>query len=96
QLLQGENCPASVKQLRDSIELKGDAVFRFYILFLLGFMSGLAAGHGSRFMDAKNSETTIAGIRMLEHLMKVDPVNLYWGYMGIRAEKLQLPFNSPE
>ena len=23
QLLQGENCPASVKQLRDSIELKG-------------------------------------------------------------------------
>ena len=28
--------------------------------------------------------------------MKVDPVNLYWGYMGIRAEKLQLPFNSPE
>ena len=25
-------------------------VFRFYILFLLGFMSGLASGQGSRFM----------------------------------------------
>ena len=96
QMLQGENCPASVKQLREHVAVKGDAIFRFYILFLLGFMSGLAAGNGSRFMNAKNGESTIAGIRMLEHLMKVEPTNLYWGYMRIRAVKLQLPFNTPE
>ena len=28
-------------------------MFRFYILFLLGFMSGIAAGTGSRFMNGK-------------------------------------------
>ncbi|CAE7656177.1 HCN4 [Symbiodinium sp. CCMP2456] len=96
QMLQGENCPANVKQLREHIELKGDAVFRFYILFLLGFMSGLAAGNGSRFMNAKNADSTIGGIRMLQRLMNVNPTSIYWGYMGLRATKLKLPFDTPE
>ncbi|OLP95509.1 hypothetical protein AK812_SmicGene22362 [Symbiodinium microadriaticum] len=96
QMLQGENCPANVKQLREHIELKGDAVFRFYILFLLGFMSGLAAGNGSRFMNAKNADSTIGGIRMLQRLMNVNPTSIYWGYMGLRATKLKLPYNTPE
>jgi len=96
QMLQGENCPANVKQLREHIELKGDAVFRFYILFLLGFMSGLAAGNGSRFMNAKNADSTIGGIRMLQRLMNVNPTSIYWGYMGLRAAKLKLPFDTPE
>ena len=50
----------------------GDAIFRFYILFLLGFMSGLAAGQGSRFMNAKNADATIGGIRVLQKLMTVN------------------------
>ncbi|CAE7313802.1 Cnga3, partial [Symbiodinium natans] len=96
QMLQGENCPANVKQLREHIELKGEAIFRFYILFLLGFMSGLAGGHGSRFMNAKNADSTIGGIRMLQRLMNINPTTIYWGYMGLRAAKLALPFDTPE
>eukprot|EP00438_Fugacium_kawagutii_P023175 Skav200832 [mRNA] locus=scaffold3034:121137:125135:+ [translate_table: standard] len=104
QMLQGENCPANVKELHSHIEEKGelpmlvrgesahvcgehvigavslehcqmmspgDALFRFYILFLLGFMSGLAGGQGSRFMNAKNADATIGGIRVLQKLMSV-------------------------
>lgn len=44
--------------LSDGLREEGDGcapvrnkVFHFYILFLLGFMSGLAAGQGSRFMS---------------------------------------------
>ncbi|CAJ1357449.1 unnamed protein product, partial [Effrenium voratum] len=96
QMLQGENCPASVKELRVHIEEKGDASFRFYIFFLLGFMSGLAAGQGSRFMNAKNADATIGGIRVLQRLMSVEPTAIYWGYLALRADKLALPFDSPE
>ena len=35
-------------------------------------MSGLAAGEGSRFMNAKNADATIGGIRVLQKLMKVN------------------------
>ena len=49
----------------------GDALFRVYILFLLGFMSGLAGGQGSRFMNAKNADATIGGVRVLQKLMNV-------------------------
>ncbi|CAJ1421769.1 unnamed protein product [Effrenium voratum] len=74
----------------------GDASFRFYIFFLLGFMSGLAAGQGSRFMNAKNADATIGGIRVLQRLMSVEPTAIYWGYLALRADKLALPFDSPE
>lgn len=50
----------------------GDSLFRFYILFLLGFVSGLAGGEGSRFMNAKNADATIGGIRVLQKLMSVN------------------------
>eukprot|EP00913_Durusdinium_trenchii_P001660 g1537.t1 len=53
QMLQGENLPGNIAQLRECIDEKGPEVFRFYILFLLGFMSGIAAGQGSRFMNGK-------------------------------------------
>ena len=28
--------------------------------------------------------------------MNVQPTNIYWGYMGLRAAKLALPFDTPE
>eukprot|EP00439_Symbiodinium_sp_Y106_P020289 s808_g2.t1 len=58
-MLQGENVPGSVLILQDVIqdlEEDGEDVFHFYILFLLGFMCGLAGGRGSRFLDSKNAE----------------------------------------
>ncbi len=35
-------------------------------------MSGLAGGEGSRFMNAKNADATIGGIRVLQKLMSVN------------------------
>lgn len=32
-------------------------------------MSGLAGGQGSRFMNAKNADATIGGVRVLQKLM---------------------------
>lgn len=42
---------------------RGQDVFRFYILFLLGFMSGIAAGQGSRFMNGKRPGEGISWVR---------------------------------
>ena len=33
---------------------------------------------------------------MLQRLMNVNPTSIYWGYMGLRAAKLKLPFDTPE
>jgi len=96
QMLQGENLPASIVQLRRCIEAKSEEQFRFYILFLLGFMSGIAAGTGSRFMNGKNASAVISGIRLLKRLMECPPAAIYWGYLDERARKLNLNFSSAE
>jgi len=96
QMLQGENLPANIGELRRCIEEKGEDMFRFYILFLLGFMSGIAAGTGSRFMNGKNASAVISGIRLLQRLMEVSPQAIYWGYLEERAEKLRLNFFTAE
>eukprot|EP00930_Biecheleria_cincta_P015588 TRINITY_DN12948_c0_g3_i2.p1 TRINITY_DN12948_c0_g3~~TRINITY_DN12948_c0_g3_i2.p1 ORF type:complete len:1228 (+),score=254.99 TRINITY_DN12948_c0_g3_i2:33-3716(+) len=96
QMLQGENTPASVMQLQSMIRERGVEVFRFYILFLLGFMSGLAGGVGSRFMNAKNSEATITGIQCMLHVLDSSPEAVYWSFIFQRAQQLSLPVNTPE
>ncbi|CAJ1355387.1 unnamed protein product, partial [Effrenium voratum] len=96
QMLQGENLPANVAQLRDCIAEKGQDVFRFYILFLLGFMSGIAAGQGSRFMNGKNATSVISGIQLLKRLMECSPGAIYWGYLEDRAHKLRIDFHTAE
>ncbi|CAE7748593.1 KCNH5, partial [Symbiodinium pilosum] len=96
QMLQGENLPANIAQLRKCIDEKSEEQFRFYILFLLGFMSGIAAGAGSRFMHSKNAASVISGIRLLKRLMECSPVAIYWGYLQERAHKLHMSFCSVE
>jgi len=96
QMLQGENLPANIAQLRDCIAERGQDVFRFYILFLLGFMSGIAAGQGSRFMNGKNASSVISGVRLLKRLMDCNPTAIYWGYLEERAQKLRVNFYSAE
>eukprot|EP00930_Biecheleria_cincta_P018711 TRINITY_DN14482_c0_g1_i1.p1 TRINITY_DN14482_c0_g1~~TRINITY_DN14482_c0_g1_i1.p1 ORF type:complete len:1225 (-),score=207.45 TRINITY_DN14482_c0_g1_i1:117-3791(-) len=96
QMLQGENTPASVLQLQAMIRERGVHVFRFYILFLLGFMSGLAGGVGSRFMNAKNSSSVIAGIISLLHILDSSPEAVYWTFVIHRANQLLLPADTPE
>jgi len=96
QMLQGENVPANVAQLQEQVRREGEQALRFYIIFLLGFMSGLGAGHGSRFLNAKRAENVIAAVRMLQHLLKATPRGIYWGYLIARAQALQAPFQTPE
>lgn len=96
QMLQGENLPANIAQLRDCIAEKGQDIFRFYIFFLLGFMSGIAAGQGFRFMNGRNASSVISGVRLLKRLMECNPTAIYWGYLEERAQKLRVNFYSAE
>jgi len=66
------------------------------MLFLLGFMSGIAGGKGSRFMNARNAEAVIAGFCMIKHILNCQPREIYWGYLTSRARSLQLPSGTPE
>ena len=49
-------------------------MFRFYILFLLGFMSGIAAGTGSRFMNGKTlgAKLMVPVRRALFHFSRIE------------------------
>lgn len=99
QMLQGENVPGNVAQLQElvlSYGTEGEEVFHFYILFLLGFMSGLAAGQGSRFMNATNAPAVISGVMMLQQLLHATPRGIYWGFISARATALRLPQQTAE
>ena len=96
QMLQGENVPANILQLYQLVHQQGQNGFNFYMLFLLGFMSGIAGGKGSRFMSAKNAEAVISGFLMLQSLLKSPPRDIYWGYMTTRARALKIPYDTAE
>ena len=96
QMLQGENVPANILQLYQLVHQQGQNGFNFYMLFLLGFMSGIAGGNGSRFMNAKNAEAVISGFLMLQSLLKSPPRDIYWGYMTTRARALKIPYETAE
>eukprot|EP00435_Cladocopium_sp_Y103_P040768 s901_g11.t1 len=96
QMLQGENVPANVSQLQESIKRDGVEALRFYILFLLGFMSGLNAGRGSKFLTAKRAESFIEGVRILKYLLDASPCGIYWGYLSSRAHSLGVPCQTAE
>eukprot|EP00434_Breviolum_minutum_P012096 symbB.v1.2.010667.t1/scaffold700.1/size171416/8 len=96
QMLQGENVPGSVVKLKELIASEGEEALRNYMLFLLGFMSGVSGGEGSRFMNAKNAEGFIAGGRMLQQLTSSTPRGIYWGFLQARAETLEIPRQSAE
>eukprot|EP00930_Biecheleria_cincta_P035260 TRINITY_DN24259_c0_g1_i1.p1 TRINITY_DN24259_c0_g1~~TRINITY_DN24259_c0_g1_i1.p1 ORF type:complete len:337 (+),score=55.38 TRINITY_DN24259_c0_g1_i1:187-1197(+) len=91
QMLQGENIPGNLVQLQDCVNSKGKAALKIYILFLLGLMSGLAGGRGSRFMDAKNAIGVITGIQLLEEILESTPRAVYWSYLVARGKQLSLP-----
>ncbi|CAJ1342360.1 unnamed protein product [Effrenium voratum] len=96
QMLQAENVPGSVVKLQHHIQQRGEEDLRFYLLFLLGFMSGLSGGQGSTWMNAKNAEGTLAGIQMLQQLMTSTPRGIYWGFLSARADALAIPRETTE
>eukprot|EP00913_Durusdinium_trenchii_P035751 g33453.t1 len=91
-----KNVPANVLQLQAQVMREGEQAIRFYILFLLGFMSGLEGGSGSRFMTAQRAENVIEAVNMLQHLSYATPAGIYWGYLCARAQALRLPTEKPE
>eukprot|EP00930_Biecheleria_cincta_P070474 TRINITY_DN58113_c0_g1_i1.p1 TRINITY_DN58113_c0_g1~~TRINITY_DN58113_c0_g1_i1.p1 ORF type:complete len:1205 (+),score=191.75 TRINITY_DN58113_c0_g1_i1:102-3716(+) len=90
QLLQGENAPANILWLQELItsDPKGEDIFKFYVFFLLGFMSGLDGGHGSKFMTAQNGKSVILGMSMLQHVLNSDAHAIYWTYVLERGHQL--------
>ncbi|CAE7740577.1 eag [Symbiodinium sp. CCMP2456] len=96
QMLQGENVPASLAELQERFSESGNGAFQFYVLFLLGFMSGIAGGLGSKFMTAKNADAVISCICMLQRLLEATPLGIYWGYLSARAGSLGLPCTTTE
>ncbi|CAE6961557.1 CNGA4 [Symbiodinium natans] len=86
QMLQGENAAGNLAQLKGFIQDRGgEDALKFFVIILLGFMSGLAGGIGSRFMTCSNAETTIMGLGTLKHVLEEDPARLYWTYIYHRG-----------
>eukprot|EP00931_Biecheleriopsis_adriatica_P083831 TRINITY_DN5752_c0_g1_i3.p1 TRINITY_DN5752_c0_g1~~TRINITY_DN5752_c0_g1_i3.p1 ORF type:complete len:619 (-),score=118.91 TRINITY_DN5752_c0_g1_i3:45-1655(-) len=96
QMLQGENSPGNVQVLQNLVKIHGDEAFRFYVFFLLGFMSGLAGGQGSRFMSSRNAQGVIAGFKRLQTLTHLEPQLIYWNFMADRAQHFGIPAETPE
>jgi len=88
QMLQGENTPANVSQLYNMMAELEEMDLKFYILYLLGFMSGLAGGKGSVFMNSKNTRSILDCIQHLQRLFDSPPRAVYWGYMESRAKRI--------
>ena len=44
-------------------------LLQVYMLYVLGFISGLAGGLGSRFMNRNNARGTLLGLSTLQHIL---------------------------
>ena len=96
QMIQGENVAANLEQLQQFIRVReGDGLLKFYVLFLLGFMSGLAGGHGSRFMTKDNAKATILGLSMMKRVLDLEATPLYWTYIHHRGVEIDITPSKP-
>jgi len=96
QMLQGENVPANAAQLQEKIQKFGQDVFHCYILFLLGFLSGLSGGRGSKFLGTRNADVLLASMQVFSHLSSLSPRSAYWGYLRVRANFFNASFITSE
>lgn len=95
QFMQGENLPSNIKLLQQFIsEHQGrEKLLPVYLLSVVGDMSGLAGG---RFLGEKNARMMLSAFKMLQELDNADPLAIYWGYMKLRAQQLQVPTFTPD
>ncbi|CAE6961526.1 Hcn4 [Symbiodinium natans] len=96
QMLQGENVPANLAQLQRFVQETGEETLKFYVVFLLGFMSALQGGKGSSFMTAANAKSIILGLSAVQQLLFKDSRLLYWMYIYQRGLQLHQPAGSAE
>ncbi|CAE8678125.1 unnamed protein product [Polarella glacialis] len=99
QLLQGENNPSHLAVLQNFVKYEGEQLLKFYLINLIGIMSGIKGGEtlqGSLFMDQENGTTVLLGIQCLQRLASSSPRAIYWTYIYQRSLKLTLPDDTPE
>lgn len=86
QMLQGENVPANLLQLQDFLRQNGgEKILKFYIVFLLGFLSALQGGTGSLFMTHANAKNINLGLSTVQYVLEKEPGFLYWMYIYQRG-----------
>ncbi|CAE7750406.1 unnamed protein product [Symbiodinium sp. CCMP2456] len=98
QMLQAENVPGNVLQLQKHLASRDHPqdLLQVYMLYVLGFISGLAGGVGSRFMNRNNARGTLLGLSTLQHILDQDAKMVYWSYVHERCQLLGLEARQPE
>ncbi|CAE6961543.1 KCNH5 [Symbiodinium natans] len=98
QMLQAENVPGNVLSLQKHLASRDHPqdLLQVYMLYMLGFISGLAGGLGSRFMNRHNARGTLLGLTALQHILDKDPKMVYWSYVQQRCQLLGLQAQQPE
>jgi len=105
QMIQGENTPASVAELKDFADTHGNRFLKFYLFSLVGTFCGVAGGgvgqngalQGSVFMNEKNGSQTLLCVSSLGYLRSKKPQEIYWCYILARVTSLlDLPANTSE
>lgn len=103
QFLQGENTPASIKELERLVAQAegGMKAFKLYVLFLLGLMCGPTFRRraamkknepGAVPPESVNAQFTILGLQALQQIGRGrQPQAIYWSYMASRAQLIGLP-----
>lgn len=94
QMMQGENIPWSISYLQVHIKEHGEEALKFYLFVLVAMMSGLIMDpqkRGSKFMNESNARNVLLAVKSLQRLHSAAPTEIYWEYVGARADHLQLP-----
>eukprot|EP00928_Gymnodinium_smaydae_P029384 TRINITY_DN22149_c0_g1_i1.p1 TRINITY_DN22149_c0_g1~~TRINITY_DN22149_c0_g1_i1.p1 ORF type:complete len:1143 (-),score=169.46 TRINITY_DN22149_c0_g1_i1:80-3508(-) len=89
QMLQAENAPRQVAELKDLIEEQGEGILKFYLLGLVAVMCALGGASslkGSTFMNEANAKNVLFGVKHLQQLNTASPQAIYWGYLECRAK----------
>eukprot|EP00913_Durusdinium_trenchii_P002363 g2181.t1 len=64
-------------------------ILKFYVVFLLGFLSALQGGHGSLFMTHSNAKNIYLGLSTVQYVLEKEPGFLYWTYIYQRGTLLK-------
>ncbi|CAJ1340950.1 unnamed protein product [Effrenium voratum] len=102
QFLQGENNPHSVWMLQSSIEAEGTNVYKMFLLTHVCILCGVTGAmkrddalYGSLFLNELNGRTVLRALRCLQDIVGQEPQDVFWHYIGSRAEALDMPVQQP-
>jgi hypothetical protein len=99
QMLQGENLPSHVQDLRTCVDQYGVDILEFYLATMLGMFCGILGAkrnHAALFMDCKKAANVTRGIHCLQCLVTSTPCAIYWTYVAGYGRALNLPLDTVE